>query len=109
MQNPLGHGVLSMLPSQRRTPDAGVSARQKASLRFASAYLTKAAQWISSSRLRMQQLYTVRDLFCVSRVLHRLVAFTFLGAVQRAMLFLRQKPSNSRSFWRTIEVRSRRL
>jgi hypothetical protein len=63
MQTALGHGVPSMLPSQHRTPDAGVSARRKASLCSASAYmyLTRAAQWISPTRLRMLREFPVRD------------------------------------------------
>jgi len=51
MQTALGHGHPSMLPSQHKTPDAGVSARRKASLCSASASLTRAAQWISPKPL----------------------------------------------------------
>ena len=60
MQTALGHGVPSMLPSQHKTPEVGVNARKKASLCSASAYLTRAAQWISPSRLRMPHEYPIR-------------------------------------------------
>ena len=60
MQTALGHGVLSMLPAKNWTPDARVSTRRKASLCSASAYLTRAAQWISPSRLRMPHEYPIR-------------------------------------------------
>ena len=51
MQTALGYGDPSMLPAQHKTPDAGVSARRKASMCSASAYLTRAAQWISPKPL----------------------------------------------------------
>ena len=60
MQTALGHGDPLMLPAQHRTPDAGVSARKKAYLCSASAYSTRAAQWISPSRLRMPHEYPIR-------------------------------------------------
>jgi hypothetical protein len=51
MQTALGYGDPSMLPAQHKTPNAGVSARRKASLCSASAYLTRAAQRISPKPL----------------------------------------------------------
>ena len=59
-QTTLGHRDPSTLPTQHRTPDAGVSARRKTSLGSASALLTWAAQWISPSRLRKPHDYPVR-------------------------------------------------
>ena len=51
MQTALGHGDPSMRPLQDKTPNAGVSARRKASMCTVSAYLTRAAQRISPKPL----------------------------------------------------------